>query len=49
MEEESKILITLIKRQREIIIEAQDNANELEKYQPLERDYNLPFVGSSKS
>ena len=34
-------------RQREIIVAVRDNANELEKYQPLERDYNLLFIGSN--
>ena len=34
-------------RQREIIVVAWDNVNELEKYQPFGRDYNLSFIGSS--
>ena len=32
-------------RQREIIVVAQDNANESKKYQPFERNYNLLFIG----
>ena len=34
-------------RQREITIAAQDNANESEKYQPFERDYNMLFISSN--
>ena len=34
-------------RQGEIIVVVQDNANELERYQPFERDYNLFFIGSN--
>ena len=34
-------------RQREITFVVSNNANELEKYQPFRRDYNLPFIGSS--
>ena len=34
-------------RQREIIVLAQENTNELEKYQPFGRDDNISFIGSS--